>query len=122
MKPQDLYILNQPEKYRKILLHISTVFEQTLPDVVLEFKWKIPYFYLNNKPFCYLNASHKGQFVDVGFAKGFQLKKNQQYLIADNGRNTVKSLRYFSVETIDNAVLISVINEAKTVCYKAGEH
>ena len=44
MKPEDLYIVNQPQKYRDMLLHIIAVIEQTLPDVVLEFKWKTPFF------------------------------------------------------------------------------
>jgi hypothetical protein len=113
LKPTELYILNQPEKYRDILLHIIAVVEHTLPEANLEFKWGIPYFYYKKKPFCYLNASHKHQFVDVGFAKGFQLKSNLDHLIADNGRNTIKSLRYHSLEKIDNAILISVIEESK---------
>lgn len=113
MKPADLYILNQPEKYRHILLHITAVIEHTLPEVTLEYKWGIPYFYYKKKPFCYLNASHKHQFVDVGFAKGFQLKSNQNFLIADNGRNTIKSLRYYSLDEINNEVLVSVVEEAK---------
>ena len=113
MKPTALYILQQPEKYRDILLHIIAVIEQTLPEATLEYKWGIPYFYYKKKPFCYLNASHKHEFVDVGFAKGFQLKSYQEHLIADKGRNTIKSLRYFSIEMIDNAVLIAVIQEAK---------
>ena len=111
MKPEDLYIVNQPQKYRDMLLHIIAVIEQTLPDVVLEFKWKIPFFYLNNKQFCFLNVSHKGKYVDVAFNKGFQLKNNLEFLNGDK-RNTYKSLRYFSLETIDNTVLISVIQEA----------
>lgn len=112
MKPADLYILNQPDKYRDILLHIVSVIENTIPEVTLEYKWTVPYFYYKKKPLCYLNASHKHHFVDVGFAKGFQLKQNQQHLIADNGRNTVKSLRYYSLDEIDNEVLISVLKEA----------
>lgn len=115
MKPTELYILNQPEKYQAILLHIIYVVEQTLPDIKLEYKWKIPYFYYKKKPFCYLNASHKNDFVDIGFAKGFQLKKNLEYLIADNGRNTIKSLRYKSIEDVDNDILIAVIKEAITL-------
>lgn len=115
LKPTELYILNQPEKYRNILLHIIAVVEHTLPEVTLEYKWGIPYFYYKKKPFCYLNASHKHQFVDVGFAKGFQLKNNQEYLVADKGRNTIKSLRYSTLEKIDNAILISVIEESKTL-------
>jgi len=115
VKPADLYILNQPEHYRSMLFHIIAVVENTLPDVTLEFKWTVPYFYYKKKPLCYLNASHKHQFVDVGFAKGFHLKKNLNHLIADNGRNTVKSLRYKSLEEIDNGVLISVIIEAASL-------
>ena len=113
MKPTALYILQQPEKYRDILLNIITVVEHTLPEVTLEYKWGIPYFYYKKKPFCYLNASHRHEFVDVGFANGFQLKCNQELLIADKGRNTIKSLRYLSIEKIDNAVLVAVIEEAK---------
>lgn len=111
MKPADLYILNQPDKYRDILLHIVSVIENTIPEVTLEYKWTVPYFYYKKKPLCYLNASHKHHFVDIGFAKGFQLKQNQQYLVADNGRNTVKSLRYYSLDEVDNEVLISVLKE-----------
>lgn len=112
MKPTEIYILNQPEKYRHIILHIIAVVEHTLPEAILEYKWGIPYFYYKKKPFCYLNASHKHQFVDVGFAKGFQLNKNQDFLIADNGRNTIKSLRYYSLAEIDNDILVSVVEEA----------
>lgn len=112
MKPQDLYILNQPEKYRDILFHVVAVVEQVVPEATLEYKWKIPFFYLGKKPFCYLNASHKKQFVDVAFMKGFELKKNQQHLVADNGRSIVKSLRYSNLEEIDNEILISVLKEA----------
>lgn len=111
MKPADLYLLNQPDKYRDILLHIVSVIENTIPEVTLEYKWTVPYFYYKKKPLCYLNASHKHHFVDIGFAKGFQLKQNQQHLVADNGRNTVKSLRYYSLDEVDNEVLISVLKE-----------
>jgi hypothetical protein len=115
MKPQELYILKQPANYQAILLHIIAVVEHTIPSVSLEYKWTVPYFYHNKKPLCYLNVNAKKQFVDVGFSKGFQLKQNQQHLVADNGRNTVKSLRYATLEDIDNAVLQSVLKEAVTL-------
>ena len=115
MKPADLYILNQPENYRNILFHIIAVVENTLPEVTLEYKWRIPYFYYKKKPFCFLNVSHKRGYVDVAFNKGFQLKDNLDSLIAGDARNTFKSLRYFSLEEINNDVLISVIEEAKSL-------
>ncbi len=117
MKRTDLYLLNQPEPYRSILLHIIAVIEINLPEIILEYKWSVPYFYYKKKPFCYLNASHKNQYVEVGFAKGFHLKNNLEHLIADNGRNTVKSLRYKSLAEIDNTILISVLQEA-SLLYK----
>jgi hypothetical protein len=114
MKPAELYILHQPEKYRSILMHLVSVIEHTVPEITLEYKWKIPYFYYKKKPLCYLNASHKRDYVDLGFAKGFQLKKNTKHLIADNGRNTMKSLRYKSLEEIDNEIIIDVLKELIT--------
>ena len=53
----------------------------------------------------------KNHFV-IWFARGFELKRNQETLVDEN-RNTVKSLRYFSIEEIDNLILMDVISEAK---------
>ncbi|WP_281638219.1 DUF1801 domain-containing protein [Flavobacterium marginilacus] len=111
MKITDEYIYRQPEKYQVILLHLISVFEQEIPELKLLFKWGIPYFYYNKKPFCYLAPNHRKGFVDAGFSRGFQLKGNQESLVGEK-RNTVKSLRYYDLETIDNAVLIEVIREA----------
>ena len=114
MRPTDEYIFRQPEKYQSILLHLIRVFEKEIPELVLLFKWGIPYFYFHGKPFCYLAPNHKNGFVDAGFARGYQLKRNQAYLVGEN-RNTVKSLRYSSLESIDNAILIDVIREAQNL-------
>lgn len=97
-----------------ILLHLISVFIREIPDLEMHFKWGVPYFYCKNKPFCYLASNHKKGFVDAGFARGFQLKRNQDRLV-DEKRNTVKSLRYFSLEDIDNAILEDVIKEAATL-------
>lgn len=114
MKIVDEYIINQPEHYRSMLLHIVSIVEQELPNSSLLFKWGIPYFYHNKRPFCYLAPNHKKKFLDIGFAKGYQLKKFQDVLIGEK-RNTIKSLRYFSLEEIDNDVLKGVIDEAITL-------
>ncbi len=111
MKPSDEYIFNQPELYRSMLLHVIAVIESKTSNATLEYKYGIPYFYLNKKPFCYLAPNHKKGYLDVGFTKGFQLKKHQEYLVSKD-RNTVKSLRYFSLEEINNEILLDVIDEA----------
>ena len=114
MKLTDEYIYRQPEKYRSIVLHLISVFEREIPDSNLLFKWGIPYFYYKKKPFCYLAPNHNKGFVDAGFARGFQLAGNQEFLIGEK-RNTIKSLRYYNLKDIDNAVLIDVIKEAATL-------
>lgn len=112
MKPAEEYIIRQPEKYQALMLHVISVVERELGYSELLFKWGIPYLYYKKKPFCYLAPNYKRGFLDVGFAKGFELKRNQEVLVDEN-RNTVKSIRYFSIEEIDNAILIDVISESK---------
>jgi hypothetical protein len=112
VKPTEVYILNQPEKYQAMMMHVLSIVEQELSESELLFKWGIPYLYYKKKPFCYFAPNHKKGFLDVGFAKGFELKKNQEVLVAEN-RNKVKSLRYFTIESINNEILIDVIKEAK---------
>lgn len=111
MRPTDEYIFRQPEKYQAMLLHLLAVVQRAIPELELLFKWGIPFFYYRKKPFCYLAPNHKKGFVDVGFARGFQLKRNQEALIGEK-RNTVKSLRYSTLESIDNLILADVMQEA----------
>ncbi len=114
MKLTDEYIYRQPEKYQMILFHLISVFKREIPDLEMNFKWGMPYLYYKKRMFCYLISNSKKGFVDAGFARGFQLKRNQDYLV-DEKRNTVKSLRYFNLEDIDNAVLVDVIREAASL-------
>lgn len=111
MKLTDEYIYRQPEKYQAILMHLIAVFEQQIPELQLCLKWGMPYFYYKKRPFCYLAPNHKKGFVDAGFSRGFQLKRNQEELIGEK-RNTMKSLRYYDLEEVDNAILIDVIQES----------
>lgn len=110
MKPAAEYILNQPEPYRSILLHVQAVIELTIPDLQLLYKYKIPFYYYGKKPFIYLNVSNKRAFVDVAFFKGYHLTLHQDKLIGE-GRSQVKSLQYKTLEEIDNEVLVALIKE-----------
>lgn len=110
MKPAELYILNQPEPYKSILLHLQLLIETTFPKVEMKYKWKIPVYYLNEKQLCYINVSQKKGYVDVGFwAKGI-LQEFDSFLVSEN-RTVVKSLRYTSVEEINEKILLQVLEE-----------
>lgn len=112
MKPAELYILNKPEPFKTMLMHLQLLVESTIPEVTLKFKWKIPVYYIGEKPLCYFNASLKKGFVDVAFWTATDLSKFEKYLVTEN-RKVVKSLRYFSLEAIDEVVLIEILHEIK---------
>ena len=114
MKPAEVYILNQPEPYRSILLHLQMMIESTLPQVELKYKWNIPCFYIGKSPICYLNTSHKNQFVDIAFWNSAHLTKHLNVLISEK-RKVVRSLRYATLEEIDNNILTDVLKDAYSV-------
>ncbi len=115
MNPAEAYILNKPEPYRAILLHLQSVIEHTVPEVDLKFKYKIPFYYLSGKPYCYLNQTKN--YVDVGFWNAAHLSVYTEHLVSD-GRKVMKSLRYRSLEEINNAILIAVLKDAYAVKHK----
>lgn len=117
MKPSEVYILKQSSAFQEIIYYVISVVEQELPNAELLFKWGVPYFYFQKKPFIYIAPSKSKGFVDIGFARGFQLKLHQDILVEEN-RNTVKSLRYFKIDSVEDLVLRELIQEAKLLYIK----
>ncbi len=110
MNPAERYILEQEEPFRSILLHVQYVIEKTLPSAQMLYKYKIPFYYLDGKqPFCYLNQT-KG-YVDIGFWHATHLTLHMEHLVSEK-RKHMKSLRYFSLEDIDEQVLTDILLEA----------
>ncbi len=114
MNPAGEYILNQSEPYRSILLHLQSIIEHTLDDVDLKYKWRIPCYYVGKSPICYLNVQQKKQYVDVGFWNSAHLTKHLDKMVSEK-RKVVKSLRYTSLEEIDNKILVEVLKDAYLV-------
>jgi len=114
MNPAENYILNQEEPFRNMLLHLQSVIERTVPHASLKFKWKLPCYYVNDSPFCYLNVSVKKRYVDVGFWRSNHLTKHADKMTME-GRKMIKSLRYNNLEEIDETVLKEVLAEAYSV-------
>ena len=108
MNPAENYIITRKEPFKSMLLQIQVLIENTFPEATLEYKWKIPNYYYQGKPLCYLNASYKKGFVDVGFWAKNGLKDFEAHLHSE-GRSVVKSLRYFSVNDINAPILIAVL-------------
>ncbi|MEL6304136.1 MAG: DUF1801 domain-containing protein [Bacteroidota bacterium] len=111
MNPAETYILNQPEPKRSILMHLKAVIESVVPEADMKCKWGIPCFYNGKHPLCYLNAPPKQDYVDVAFWNSAHLTKHIELMVSEK-RKVVKSLRYTTLESIDEAVLIAVLSEA----------
>lgn len=111
MNPAETYILAKPEPFRGMLLHLAAVIQTVLPNADMKFKWGLPCFYVGKHPICYLNAPVKKGFVDVAFWNSAHLTRHQESMVSEK-RKVVKSLRYRSLEEIDNTVLTDVLLES----------
>ena len=117
MNPAEEYIINQKEPFRSILLHLKAVIESVVPDVDMKYKWSIPCFYAGKQPICYLNVSQKKRYVDIAFWNSSHLTLHLDKMVNEN-RKVVKSLRYFSLEEIDQEVLVEVLQECYSLKHK----
>lgn len=109
MNPAEAYILEQQEPYRSILLELQAAIQLQVPQAVLKFKYRIPFYYLKDKPFCYLNQS--GDYVDLGIVNGALLANFQHILVVEQ-RKQVRSLRFRNLSEIDPLVIKQVLAEA----------
>ncbi len=117
MNPSENYILEQSEPFKGILLHLQVVIEQTIPKVELKFKYRIPFYYLGGKPFCYLNVPKGKGYVDVGFWNAAHLTVHVEHMVTE-GRKVIRSLRYASIEGIDHDILVGILKDAESVADK----
>ncbi|WAC03353.1 DUF1801 domain-containing protein [Lacinutrix neustonica] len=108
MNPAAVYILNQPEPYRSMLMHVQTVIEQAILGIELKYKWHMPCYYVGKRPICYIRQSK--DYVDVAFWHSSYITKYTEHLIGEK-RKIVKSLRYKTLEQINDTVLRSILEE-----------
>lgn len=109
MKPAEAYILKQSEPYRSIMMHLQLLVEVTIPDSELLFKWHLPFFYVDKRPICYINQT-KG-YVDLVFWNAARFTKFTELLVIDK-RKRMKSLRYTTLNAIDDVVVIEMLKQA----------
>ena len=112
MNPAEAYILNQSEPFKSMLLHLQVVIEATISKLELKYKYRIPFYYLEGKPFCYLNQSK--DYVDLGFWSAAHLTVHLEHMTTA-GRKVMRSLRYRSPEEIDEVILVDVLKNAYEV-------
>ena len=109
MNPAENFILKKAEPLRSMLLHLQLVIEQTIPDAEMKFKWRVPFYYVGKRPLCYLNQSKA--YVDVGFWNAAHISVNLEHMTT-TGRKMMKSLRYKSLDEINDQILIEILQNA----------
>ncbi len=112
MNPAEEYIIRKPEPFRAILLYLQQLVEKTVPGLELKFKYKIPFYYQEGKPFCYLNQSK--DYVDLGFWNAAHLSIHLEHMTTE-GRKVMRSLRYRSMKEIDQHIIEEVLRDAYSV-------
>jgi len=108
VNPAETYILKQEEPYKSILLQLQTIIEAVLPNAELLYKWRIPFYYNEGIPICFLNQSK--DYVDFAFWHFEKLEKYTEHFI-DANRKSIRSLRFKSVEDINDEVIVYVLQE-----------
>ncbi|WP_092468192.1 DUF1801 domain-containing protein [Winogradskyella thalassocola] len=113
MNPAEAHILNQPEPFKSIFMHLQVLIEHTLPEADLLYKWRMPCYYMDKRPICYINKTK--DYVDIGFWHSAHLSKKWDTYLVSEKRKVVKSLRYKMLDDIDDAVFIAILKEVEGV-------
>lgn len=114
MNPALEYINRTPEPYRSLMLHLQILVETAIPEAQLKYKWKLPFYYLDDKTmFCFFNFRKK--FVDLGMTYGNELKDPHGVLIAGEGRKMLRSLRFKKIEDINDDLVMDTLLELKQI-------
>ncbi len=108
MNPAEAYILKQEEPYQSILLQLQTIIEAVAPNAELLYKWRIPFYYCNDIPLCYLNQSKN--YVDLAFWHFDKMDEFTEHFV-DANRKSIRSLRYKSIEDINDDVAVYVLQK-----------
>lgn len=119
MNPVEEYFFNQQEPYQSIMLYIRSVIFKTLPGVGEKYSYKIPFYYYDNKPMCYLNVLKGTNFVDIAFVQGVFLEDKFPILVDLNKRKQVRSLQIQQLEDFDEIMFTELLKEAADLLVKS---
>lgn len=78
-------------------------------------KWKLPFFYYEGKPFCYLWMDKKTTFPYVTFVRSLEIMRPELEL---GNRKKMKALTINPNKDIDIELLEEIMNESLTLYYR----
>lgn len=105
--PLDSYFLSKPEPQQSCLLFLRHYILSFNKNFSEHYKFKIPFYYFNNKWCCYLSISKKTQQIYIGFIQGYQL---QHPKLVSEGRKQIKVFYIDPEKDIDIKSLKQIFN------------
>ncbi|AZQ44942.1 DUF1801 domain-containing protein [Nonlabens ponticola] len=114
MNPAEEYILALPEPFKEIAIHLQSLIEHVSPEAELLYKWKLPFYYLDGKHmYCFIN--YRRDFLEIGFINAVQLPQYNDQLIAGDGRQSLRSLRFTTIDDINDKLIMAVLKNLKNL-------
>jgi len=92
------------------MMHLQLLVETACPRAQLKYKWRLPFYYLDEKTlFCFLN--YRKNYIDLGLAYGDALRDKHAVLVAGENRKMMRSLRFYKLDDIDDVLVIETLQE-----------
>ncbi|MBI3519672.1 MAG: DUF1801 domain-containing protein [Bacteroidetes bacterium] len=106
----DNYFLSLPEPEQSALLFLRHFFTN---EIQLQENWKFntPFYYYNNKWFCYLSYGKKKRDIYIGFVKGYLVSHPK--LVAE-GRKQIKVYKVNPEKDINAKELMAICKLLKS--------
>lgn len=104
LSPIENYFAQKTEPIKGCLLFLRTHIKHFDPRISEEWKYGMPFYYLNKKMFCYLWVHKKHKLPYIGFAEGRQLN-HPDLLIEKRARMKILLIhpeKNIPVKTIDS--------------------
>ena len=116
MKPVDAYFYNTREPFQSIMLHVRHVAFNILPDLEERLSYKVPFYYLNNRPLFYLNILKGKNYLDIAFMHGVLLERDFDVLKNNNNRKKVRAIQVENFESFDVNSFAQILVKASKLC------
>lgn len=109
MRELDYFYDQQEEPLKSCFLALRTIISGAHPALTEEWKYKLPFFYLNKKMFCYLWKDKVTLDAYVSFAVGFRMNHPA---LESGDRKRFKIYRINPMEDIDINELNEILSQA----------
>ncbi len=104
----ETFYTQQPEPIKSCFLFLKDFIVRQGENITQEWKYKLPFFYLNNKPFCYLWKEKQTQTPYIGIVDGDKLSHPK---LVQGNRKKIKILYINPNEDIDVLLLTEIFEE-----------